>query len=151
MMEFNVTVPEDPDPDMMLPLLFCKSCMEGNPIPAPLWKEAIAKCRGLRSRHPEDPSVFQLSGLVAFVIRNPEAAKAFWGQALLIEPGYAEARQALEGFFEIEGAGGDVDAYVDKLGKGVEFLHREYLEKAHRLLRQETAPRPTVSSRRPAP
>ncbi len=134
MIAFNVTVPEDPDPDMRLPLHFCKSYMEGNPVPVPLWKEAIAKCRGLRSRHPEDPAVFQLSGLVAFLIRNTEAAKAFWGQALLIEPGYADARQALEGYLESEG--GDVDAYMEKLGKGVEFLRKEYLDQAHRLIGQ---------------
>ncbi len=134
MVAFNFTVPQDFDPDMTIPLLVCKSYMEGNPVPVPLWKEAIAKCRGLRSRHPEDPAVFHLSGLVAFVIRNPEAAKAFCGQALLIEPGYADARQALEGYLESEG--GDMDAYMEKLGKGVEFLRKEYLDEAHRLLGQ---------------
>lgn len=138
MVAFNFTVPQDFDPDMTIPLLVCKSYMEGNPIPVPLWKEAIAKCRGLRSTHPEDPAVFHLSGLVAFVIRNPEAAKAFCGQALLIEPGYADARQALEGYLESEG--GDLDAYMEKLGKGVEFLHREHLDQAHRLLRQGDHP-----------
>ncbi len=140
MIALNLTVPEDPDPNMLLPVHFCKAYMGGERIPVSLWQEAIAKCRGLRSTRPEDPFVFQLSGLVAFLIRNTEAAKAHWGQALLIEPGYADARQALEGFLEIEGAGGDVDAYVAKLGKGAEFLHREYLEKAHRLLRQEDRP-----------
>jgi len=134
MVAFNFTVPQDFDPDMTIPLLLCKSSMEGNPVPVPRWKEAIAKCRGLRSRHPEDPAVFHLSGLVAFFIRNPEAAKAFCGQALLIEPGYADARQALEGYLESEG--GDMDAYMEKLGKGVEFLRKEYLDQAHRLIGQ---------------
>ena len=134
MVAFNFTVPLDFDPDMTIPLLACKSYMEGNPIPVPLWKEAIAKCRGLRSRHPEDPAVFHLSGLVAFVIRNPEAAKAFCGQALLIEPGYADARQALEGYLESEGV--DMDAYMEKLGQGVEFLRKEYLDQDHRLIGQ---------------
>ena len=134
MISFNFTVPQDPDPDMTIPLLACKSYMEGNHVPVPLAQEAIAKCRGLRSRHPEDPAVFHLSGVVAFLIENPEAGKAFCGQALFIEPGYADARQALEGHLESEG--GDVDAYMDKLGKGVEFLHKEYLDQAHRLLGQ---------------
>ena len=140
MITFNFTVPQDPDPDMTMPLLACKSYMEGNPVPVPLWKEAIAKCRGLRSRHPEDPVVFHLSGVVAFLIENPEAAKAFCGQALFIEPGYADARQALGGFLESEGAGVDVDAYMEKLGKGVEFLRKEYLDEAHRLLGQGKPP-----------
>jgi len=136
MIAFNFTVPQDPDPDMTIPLVACKSYMEGNPVPVPLWKEAIAKCRGLRSRYPEDPTVFYLSGVVAFLVRNPEAAKAFCGQALFIEPGYADARQALGGFLESEGAGRDVDAYMEKLGKGVEFLRKEYMDEAHRLLGQ---------------
>ena len=132
MIAFNFTVPQDPDPDMTIPLLVCKSSMEGNPVPVPHWREAIAKCRGLRSRYPEDPVVFYLSGVVAFLIENLEAGKAFCGQALLIEPGYADARQALEGFLESEG--GDMDAYMEKLGKGVEFLRKEFLDQAHRLL-----------------
>lgn len=134
MIALNLTVPEDPDPNMLLPLHFCNAYMGGEQIRFSLLQEAIAKCRGLRSTHSEDPFVFQLSGLVAFLIKNTEAAMAFWGQALLIEPGYADARQALEGFLEIEG--GDMDAYMEKLGKGVEFLRKEYLDEAHRLLGQ---------------
>ena len=71
--------------------------------------------------------------MVSLVNGNGEAAKAFCGQALLIEPAYDDARQTLKDFL----GSADTDAFVRKVGKGMEFLKDDHLKKARRLLKAD--------------
>lgn len=123
-----------PDPvptEMVHPVHYVKAFMQRNPEAAGLALPAAAKCRELRVRYPDDPFVFHLSGMVSAVNGNFEAAKALWGQALLVDPTYSDARQTLEQFLGVAGT----DAFLKKLAKGVDFLRQESLQEARRLLK----------------
>ncbi len=43
----------------------------------------------------EASKIFHLSGIVAFVVCNPEAAKYFWAQAILLDQNHNNAVHAL--------------------------------------------------------
>ncbi len=131
MVHLRFTFPQVIDPEMVLPVHYFKAAMEGNTNVGSLANRAADTCRILRSKHPDDPFVFHLSGMVSLVNGNSEAAKMFWGQALLMEPTYSDARETLEEFLGSAGT----DAYLKKLTKGANFLRREHLREARRLLK----------------
>jgi hypothetical protein len=131
MARLRFTFPQVIDPEMVLPVHYFKAAMEGNANVGGLANPAADTCRDLRSKHPDDPFVFHLSGMVSLINGNSEAAKMFWGQALLMEPAYSDARETLEEFLGSAGT----DAYLKKLTKGVDFMRREHLQEARRLLK----------------
>jgi len=131
MVRLRFTFPQVIDSEMVLPVHYFKAAMEGNKDVGGLAIPAADACRTLRSKHPDNPFVFHLSGMVSLINGNPEAARMFWGQALLMEPSYNDARETLEEFLGSVGA----DTYLKTLKKGAEFMRREYLRKAHRHLK----------------
>jgi len=128
MVRLRFTFPRVIDSDMVLPVHYLKAAMEGNTGVGGLAIPAADACRTLRSKHPDNPFVFHLSGMVSLINGNSEAAKMFWGQALLMEPSYSDARETLEEFLGSVGT----DTYLKTLKKGAEFMRRGYVRKAQR-------------------
>ena len=129
-MHIRVDTPEHDDPDLTQPLTFVEMCMARNPAAAGHLNEAHEKCARLRERYPGDPAILNLSGIVAMIGSNLEAAKRFWSEAVLARPGYEYALTPLTQALDEDEAWTDTETYLTALAEGVDHVADIYLRRA---------------------
>lgn len=88
--------------------------------------EASKICRSLRNLHDGDPNIFHLSGIVAFVVCNPEAAKYFWAQAILLDQNHNNAVHALNDAIDEDELWSSLEEYMLVVKRGLDALIRHY-------------------------
>jgi len=92
---------------------------------------AIASSEILRRKLPDKAWVFHVSGALCCYAANLESGKRFFGEALLIDPDYQDARVALESALVSDPDWPSMETFLDALGKGVDTPVGTYLERAH--------------------
>ncbi len=131
MVEILIEIPVDEILGTELPLRFMQMCAAGEQPAGGLCLEAVARCQELRINYPEQPFVFHLSGIISFLIENHDAAKRFWGEAILADPEYETSRKALTSILEEDDLWPDMAAYMETLAEGSGAFCNEYLKLSH--------------------
>ena len=128
MVQFQLTIPEDPDPLIFQVINYIKLISEGKNIPFEDSMKIYDICEKLRDDDPEEPVVFHLSAMVAFLTFNREASLRFWGQALTISPDYSFARACFDELIEEHDYWTQPKDYLEIISSGWVAIRDHYAE-----------------------
>lgn len=130
LVNLQLSVPNDYDPDIELPLAFVQKCAANAPDAGDMRFRAMEICEALRQKHPDAAYIFQLSGMVALITHNRESALHFWARALTLDPAYTIAKEALEDVMAGDEDWADAQSYVEIAGGDVERMIDHYVAAA---------------------
>jgi len=130
MVNIRIDIPANLDPEMVPPLNFVQMCFDQNPEAQHHLNDAHAKCTSLRTRFPGDQAVLHLSGVVAYIGSNYEAAKRFWAEAVLASPGYEYSLIPLRQILEDDEFWPDAETYMEGIASGIDQVSERYLSAA---------------------
>lgn len=130
MVRIRIDAADIPHPDMATALTFAEGCIRGDASVVNMAGQAIEICRRLRGELPENPAVLHLSGVIAFIMSNPEAANALFGAAVLNDPNYRYADQALTDLIADDAAWPDKATYLTLLAEGQNAVLTRYAANA---------------------
>lgn len=130
MVDAVVRFPDGFDRAVLGPVAFVQQRVNGEPVTDAERFEALETCAALRSRHPREPSVFHLSGLICYINDNDEAAIRFWGAALVIDPNYLLPEAPLAELIAADAFWPDVKTYLACLAEGEDAVPDLYLGRA---------------------
>ena len=130
MVQAHLDVPEDYDPAIKPAVDFVRACVQGEVAAAELRFAAMETCRDMREKHPGAAYIFHLSGLVAYINDNAEAATRFWGRAVLADGAYAHSRTALDEMLDGDADWDGAAGYLAALTEGDDALVGRYIARA---------------------
>jgi len=130
LVQAHLDVPDDYDPAIKPAVDFVRACVQGDADASSLRFAAMETCRAMRDKHPGAAYVFHLSGLVAYINDNAEAATQFWGRAVLADDTYVHSRTALEEMLAGDPDWTDAVAYLAALADGEDVLVGRYISSA---------------------
>ena len=132
MVRIVIDEPSETDPDLRVPLKFAYGCMARDVSVVGLAEEAVENCERLRARHQGNRHILNLSGVIAFIMSNREAAMRFWGNALIAAPRYTSAVNALDDMIDDAPHWADAADYLALAARGEGAVPAFYADRASR-------------------
>jgi len=135
MVQFQLTIPDNPDPQIFQVIDYIKFVSQGNSPSSERVSHVDVVCADLRQKHSNEAVVFHLSAMVVFLLSNYQAAMRFWGQAVVISPNYQFSRDCLDEVIDQDDFWQTTDDYLKALSCGWERVRSIYLQHGHEAFR----------------
>jgi len=130
-MSFSLNRPRIVDERFDFLVQFIHLVYQQNPQANELISTALAHCSDLRTNYPDDPAIWQLSSIVARIIRNKECSCYFLGQAILLGLDTIDTRDMLNEMIATDDYWANTDTYLSA-AKSRDGLIDQYKTEARR-------------------